>query len=130
MLTCPIIHPTPFLSVTCPWGAKYGSQCEFDCDLGSVRNGSKIVVCEKKRSGNYGYWTWDGRQPHCQGMRYCTDRIKIQVSLPLVSLLIENVLQLFRNVLKNQMFLKTAPLLVIIGLAVKCAKCSAKKDTM
>ncbi|XP_061173455.1 uncharacterized protein LOC133182624 [Saccostrea echinata] len=71
VLTCPSVYPTPFLSVTCPWGTKYGSQCEFNCDPGSVRNGSKIVVCEKSRNGNFGYWTWNDRQPYCQVTEKC-----------------------------------------------------------
>ncbi|XP_048737007.2 sushi, von Willebrand factor type A, EGF and pentraxin domain-containing protein 1-like [Ostrea edulis] len=71
VLKCPVVYPTPFLSVTCPWGTKYGSQCEFNCDPGSVRNGSKIVVCEKSGSGNYGYWTWGDRQPYCQVIQKC-----------------------------------------------------------
>ncbi|XP_062584887.1 uncharacterized protein LOC134246515 [Saccostrea cucullata] len=71
VLTCPAVYPTPFLSVTCPWGTKYGSQCEFNCDPGSVRNGSRIVVCEKSKSGNFGYWTWNDRQPFCQVTQHC-----------------------------------------------------------
>lgn len=73
VLTCPTVYPTPFLSVVCPWGTKYGSQCEFYCDAGSVRNGSKVVVCEKSGSGNYGFWTFGERQPHCEGTDLITN---------------------------------------------------------
>eukprot|EP00105_Crassostrea_gigas_P019111 XP_011437468.1 PREDICTED: uncharacterized protein LOC105335342 [Crassostrea gigas] len=73
ILTCPTVYPTPFLSVVCPWGTKYGSQCEFFCDAGSVRNGSKVVVCEKSGSGSYGFWTFGERQPHCEVMEKCIE---------------------------------------------------------
>ncbi|XP_061173458.1 uncharacterized protein LOC133182626 [Saccostrea echinata] len=71
VLTCPTVYPTPFLSVTCPQGSKYGGQCEFNCDPGSIRNGSQIAVCEMSTIGNYGYWTWGDRQPFCQVIQNC-----------------------------------------------------------
>lgn len=55
--------------MTCPWGTKYGSQCEFKCDPGSERNGSKIIVCERSESGAYGYWTGGETQTYCKGNR-------------------------------------------------------------
>lgn len=69
VLTCPVVYPTPFLQVTCPWGTKYGSQCEFKCDPGSERNGSEIIVCDKSVSGAYGYWTGGETQTYCKGNR-------------------------------------------------------------
>lgn len=70
-MTCPVVYPTPFLQVTCPWGTKYGSQCEFKCDPGSERNGSKIIVCERSESGAYGYWTGGETQTYCKVTQKC-----------------------------------------------------------
>lgn len=67
VLSCPVVHATQFLSVSCPWGSRYGSQCEFNCGPGTERNGSQ-AVCEKSESGEYGYWTFGDMQPFCKGL--------------------------------------------------------------
>lgn len=67
-ITCPIIYPTPFQTITCPLGTWYGSICNFTCDTGTKLNGSHIVVCERENGTQFGDWTWENKQPTCEGI--------------------------------------------------------------
>lgn len=67
-ITCPNIYPTPFQTVTCPSGTRYGSICNFSCEAGTKLNGTDIVVCERKNDNKFGEWTWGNNQPSCEGI--------------------------------------------------------------
>lgn len=67
-ITCPNIFPTPFQTVTCPSGTRYGSICNFSCEAGTNLKGTDIVVCERENSNTFGDWTWGNNQPSCEGI--------------------------------------------------------------
>lgn len=67
-ITCPNIYPTPFQTVICPSGTKYGSVCNLSCEAGTKLNGTDIVVCERKNGKQFGDWTWENNQPFCEGI--------------------------------------------------------------
>lgn len=68
VIKCPEIFPTPFQSITCPSGTRYGSICNISCEEGSKVNGTDIVVCERRIHEHFGYWTWEDNRSFCQGM--------------------------------------------------------------
>lgn len=74
-ITCPIIYPTPFQTITCPLGTRYGSICNFTCDTGTKLNGSHIVVCERENGTQFGDWTWENKQPTCEVMQKCAKEV-------------------------------------------------------
>ena len=66
-LRCQRLYPTPFLSISCPTGYRYGSKCEFACDVGSQLNGTIAAVCERNSDALYAAWTFGVNQPFCKG---------------------------------------------------------------
>lgn len=71
VIKCPEIYPTPFQSITCPSGTKYGSICNISCEVGSSLNGTDNVVCEKEEEKQFGYWTWEDKRSFCQDLNRC-----------------------------------------------------------
>lgn len=74
-ITCPNIFPTPFQTVTCPSGTRYGSICNFSCEAGTNLKGTDIVVCERENSNTFGDWTWGNNQPSCEVMQKCAKKL-------------------------------------------------------
>lgn len=67
-ITCPNIYPTPFQTVLCPSGTRYGSICNFSCEAGTKLNGTDNAVCERKKGNKFGEWTMGNNQPSCEGI--------------------------------------------------------------
>ncbi|XP_062584689.1 sushi, von Willebrand factor type A, EGF and pentraxin domain-containing protein 1-like [Saccostrea cucullata] len=72
-LTCQRLFDDTFLSVTCPWGYKYGGQCHFSCRIGSVLVGPNVTNCVKSKDGKYVYWDFGKTQPYCEVFRACAN---------------------------------------------------------
>lgn len=71
VIKCPQIYPTPFQSIRCPSGSKYGSICNILCEEGSKLNGTDSIVCEKSMNEHFGYWTWEDNRSFCQVLNRC-----------------------------------------------------------
>lgn len=84
VIKCPEIYPTPFQSIICPLGTRYGSICNISCEEGSNLNGNDIVVCERRTEEQFGYWTWEDNRSSCQGMIISKIHSKLQFMFNLI----------------------------------------------
>lgn len=43
----------------CLLGIRYGSVCNFLCEVGIKLNGIDIVLCERENGKKFGDWMWE-----------------------------------------------------------------------
>ncbi|XP_050389147.1 sushi, von Willebrand factor type A, EGF and pentraxin domain-containing protein 1 isoform X2 [Patella vulgata] len=74
-IVCHTLYPRVYQTVSCPDGYRYGSECIFGCDDGTVfSKKDNSTTCRKIRKGNrpeYGVWSFGKSQPICEITANC-----------------------------------------------------------